>query len=197
MPSGEERARDAALLAYLREPMTERAQDDQEVQEVRANLLRGVLPRRPPRTDDAFVRALLPRNRRATGPDWQEARSAARDWRNAGATAEEVGAWLAAGAYPEEGALVALLMREGITVQRAGPRVPAPGHRRAGDDPRRSPRRDVCQAVGHRQPVPRPGRGTDRAAAAVRCDDAASEERVIPANSDARKTSDPGRTVRP
>ncbi len=120
MPSGEERARDAALLAYLREPTTERAQDDQEVQEVRANLLRGVLPRRPPRTDDAFVRALLPRNRRATGPYWGEARLAARDWRKAGVTAEEVGAWLATGAYPEEGALVALLLLEGITAQRAG-----------------------------------------------------------------------------
>lgn len=69
--------------------------------------------------DDAYDRALLPRNRRIEARDRNEARMHARAWREAAVPLSEIEAWLRAGAGPDEADLVVALIAEGVTASDA------------------------------------------------------------------------------
>ena len=119
MTGRDERGEEEALLSWLRMP-SPRTSDDDLAETIRRNL-RSRKParrgQRPTAPDDEVVRALLPTTRRAQRHDWDQARVWAMDWRAAKLEAEEVREWLAAGAAPNEGALVGMALLEGVTTK--------------------------------------------------------------------------------
>jgi hypothetical protein len=126
MASPEDKAEQDRLLDWLRTPTGQAAEDD----DLAATIRRNLSARNPSRgrpgpawrgraPDDAFVRALLPPTRQADRGDWDDARQWAGGWRDAGVSADQIGAWLRAGVGPHEGALAGLLLWEGISSVRA------------------------------------------------------------------------------
>jgi hypothetical protein len=79
-----------------------------------------------PGVDDAIVQALLPTNREPEMEDRELALRNAPGWRSAWLGSDQVRAWMRAGAYPEEAALVVALLVEGITDARADELVTHP-----------------------------------------------------------------------
>lgn len=68
---------------------------------------------------ESWVKALLPRERKATRPDWLSARSWAQNWWSLGLSLQEVESWLAVGVSGSEDHLVDELVGEGIDPQRS------------------------------------------------------------------------------
>jgi hypothetical protein len=111
----EEQAENDALLAWLRSGSASRP--DPGEQKVKDYLLQG---RREKRPLDELTRALLPPTRKATGHEIEQARRASVGWTSLGYGVEEVRPWLRAGVDPRDHELVAELVSEGITPDRAG-----------------------------------------------------------------------------
>lgn len=120
MATPEEQAENEKLLAWLKAPSEQQQAEYDDLTEMRRHLGVGLPSREAARRDfEAFARALLPPTRKASRDDWRHAERNVTGWYSIGYEPDDVRPWLRAGVDPSEYDVVAELVAEGITPERA------------------------------------------------------------------------------
>lgn len=106
---------DERVAAWLKTP-SPRREDERDVD---AAVLHQLRPQGPG-PDPAFVRLLLPSTGKPSRRDWWQAEQYVRQWQEeAGLEVDDARRWMKAGVGPDDAALVAFLVEEGITPETA------------------------------------------------------------------------------
>ncbi len=115
----DEHAEHEACLAWFKTPSEER----QVEKDADAELLRQLKAGAKNRSDERLRRLLLPPTRNPTRADHRQADRDLVGWQSIGFDADDVEPWLRAGAEPGDFDLVAELVGEGISPDRAGEQI--------------------------------------------------------------------------
>lgn len=119
MAAPEDRSEDEACLAWFTTPSEARLVE----KDADAQLLRELKAGTRNRSDERLRRLLLPPTRKATYADHRQAERDVVGWQSIGFDADDVEPWLRAGAEPGDFDLVAELIGEGISPDRAGEQI--------------------------------------------------------------------------